>query len=222
MQPDIRVLAIILIGAFNPKIYHPYWMKSIDLLTETEAGDTSVQINNNDISVFSNNWVRFEATQQRLAVQSEQIPYFERIVDIILGLFRELKHTPVYFMGINHHYHYMFNNDEDKWHRIGHTLAPKKCWLKEFKDPGLENIEISASREDGYKGRLKVRCGISKKLLPGNGLEIQFNDHYEIGDPKTNNGADEMVRTLEKQYLYSCNKSKRMADTILSCADEKE
>jgi len=216
MIPEIRALGIVLIGAFNPKIFHPYWMKSVELLTETEAGDSNVEINNNDISIFTVDWMRFEITQQRLTIFSEQNPYFERIVDFTCNLFRILRHTPVYVIGINHHYHYKFN-DETKWHRIGHTLAPKECWLKVFKEPGMERIEIISLREDEYKGRLLVRCDNSKRVFPG--IQICLNDHYEIGEPKEIIGADRMVHLLETQYKFSYEKSQEVVRAVLSCAE---
>jgi len=169
MIPEIRTLGIVLIGAFNPKIFHPYWMKSVELLTDTEAGDSDVEISNNDISVFATDWMRFEVTRQRLTIVSEQHPYFERIVDFTCELFRTLRHTPVYVIGINHHYHYKFG-DMEKWHRIGHTLAPKECWMKVFREPGMERIEITNPREDEYAGRVTVRCDNSKRVFPAFGF----------------------------------------------------
>ncbi|QTA82779.1 Uncharacterized protein dnl_51630 [Desulfonema limicola] len=216
MKPEIRALGIVLIGAFNPKIFHPYWMKSVGLLTDTEAGDSNVELSNNDISIFSTDWMRFEVTQQRLTIVSEQHPYFDRILDLTCETFRMLRHTPIYVIGINHHYHYKFNS-EDEWHKIGHTLAPKDCWSKIFKQPGMQRIEIVSPREDNYKGQLLVRCENSKRFFPG--IQIHLNDHYEIGEPKEIISADSMVEILEKQYSFSYKKSQEVADVLLSCAE---
>ncbi len=216
MVPQIRALGLVLIGAFNPKIFHPFWMKSVDLLTDTEAGDSNVEINNNDISIFTTDWMRFEITQQRLTIFSEQYPYFDRIVDFTCQLFGVLKHTPIYIMGINHHYHYKFDS-EDKWHKLGHTLAPKECWLQVFKKPGMERIEISSPREDDFKGKMMIRCDNSKRIFPG--IQIHLNDHYEIGEPKEVIGAEGMLKILENQYKPSYDKSQEIVKAILSCAE---
>lgn len=216
MVPDIRALGIVMIGAFNPKIFHPYWMKSVEILTDTEAGDSKVEINNNDISIFSIDWMRFEVTQQRLTIFSEQYPYFDRIVDLTCELFLILRHTPVYIIGINHHYHYKFK-DEETWHKIGHTLAPKECWLKVFDKPGMQRIEIVNPREDEYNGQMMVRCDNSKRVFPG--IQIHLNDHYDIGEPKEIISADRMVEILRKQYKYSFEKSQEVVKAVLSCAE---
>ncbi|MEE4359742.1 MAG: hypothetical protein V2I97_24945 [Desulfococcaceae bacterium] len=216
MIPEIKALGIVLIGAFNPKIFHPYWMKSVELLTETEAGDSKIEINNNDISIFTIDWLRFEITQQRLTIYSEQDPYFDRIIDLTCNLFRVLRHTPVYIMGINHHYHYQFSSEE-AWHKIGHTLAPKDCWKKVFQQPGMQRIEIHSPREDDYNGHMVVRCDNSQRVFPG--IQIHLNDHYEIGEPKEIIGADKMVNILEAQYTFSYEKSQEVVKAVLSCTD---
>lgn len=213
MTPEIRALGLVMIGAFNPKIFHPYWMKSVELFTETEAADSSMEINNNDLSIFAMDWMRFEVTQQRLTIISEQHPYFDRVVDFAAQLFRILQHTPIYVLGINHHCHFKFK-DEETWHKIGHTLAPKEYWSKILKTPGMERIEITSPRDDDYAGRIMVRCDNSKRVYPG--LQIHLNDHYEIGEPKEVVGADPMVRILESQYAYSYDKSQEVVEAILS------
>lgn len=216
MTPEIRALGLVMIGAFNPKIFHPYWMKSVELFTDTEAADSNIEINNNDLSIFAMDWMRFEATQQRLTIFSEQHPYFDRIVDFASQLFRILRHTPIYVLGINHHYHFKFK-DEETWHKIGHTLAPKEYWSRVFKNPGMERIEITSPREDEYAGKFMARCDNSRRVIPG--IQIHLNDHYEIGEPKEVIGAEQTAHILENQYTFSYKKSQEVVKTILSIVE---
>jgi hypothetical protein len=48
--PEILGVEIVLVGSFNPKIFHPAWFAAQKLISQEAADESNVEVVTNDIS----------------------------------------------------------------------------------------------------------------------------------------------------------------------------
>lgn len=169
--------AIVLVGAFNPAIFHPAWLAHHGLIPEHEAEAASVQIISNEVAVIVLKWARIEVTRDRFSLRSNDETHFEPLRDLAVAIFQLLEHTPIKQIGLNRDIQFELPT-EDEWHKIGHKLAPKDIWAKHLKEPGMARLSIQSVRPDDFKGTVIVSVYPSGLKL----VTIAVNDHYDLGD----------------------------------------
>src|SRR3990172_4428140 len=158
--------------------------------------------------IFQPAWFGME----RLIVETAQEPYYEVMRDLVLGTFKILRHTPIKMMGINHTRHFLMDSEEE-WHKFGDKLAPKECWKRILKKPGMRSLTIEDIRPDSFKGYIRVTVAPSVKTHPG--VFFQVNDHFETKDPENTIGTDEIISILEHVWDDSSKRGKEIIKTIL-------
>lgn len=179
--PEIQGMSIVIVGSFNPKIFHPAWFALQKLIREKEADEANIELITPSISRFSLDWMQLQVIQDQFVIETTQEPYYEILRDLVVGTFGFLSHTPIKMLGINTQQHFKMHSEEE-WHILGHELAPKeKYWTPVLEKPGMRSLIIHGLRPDGYKGYIEVRVeptSKSSKVQPG--IYISINDHYEI------------------------------------------
>src|SRR5947209_7914808 len=98
---EIEGIHIVLIGAFNPKIFQPAWFAHQGLIRQEEAESAEQVVTVNELSTFTADWLTLQVTPDRLQASTGDAAHFDVLRDLILGTFRLLEHTPVEKMGIN-------------------------------------------------------------------------------------------------------------------------
>ena len=214
---EVREHNIILLGSFNPKIFHPQWMARKEVISDGEASGADLKVSHNEISEFELDYCKFQVLPNRFAVFCKQEPYFKKVRDMVLSIFSVLKETPIYKMGLNNHYHYRFENSES-WHAFGHKNAPKELWNKILDHPGLHQLTIQSRRTDSYKGLVTVSTGISELIPLSNlGVSIKVNDHYDfdIEIDKSEIDAQFALDTISKNWDASQEKSNMINEEVI-------
>jgi hypothetical protein len=213
MKPEISGLGIVLLGSFNPKIFHPAWFAAHHLIRELEAEEAKIEIVHNDITIFELDWFRLEVTRERFNIFTEQEAYFEPLTDLVIGTFSLLCHTPIAKMGINSSLHYRMRSEKE-WHEVGDRLAPKEPWKDIMKKPGMLKLEMTEKHYEGPKGYIRIIVEPSFTCQPG--LRITVNDHYDI-DNNSKNVIDcnEIIEILGKSWKSSIEKAKSVAPKLI-------
>jgi len=215
--PEIKRLIFVLRGNFNPIIFSPVWFASEKLIRKEEAEKAEIQIVHPDVVSFNLDWLRLQVTRDMFSVETIKEPYEEVLRDLIFATFKLLRHTPLKVMGINRSEHFRIDTIE-KWHEIGHTLAPKSIWNNILDNPGLNSIStIEDSRRDGLKGYIKVQVEPSKRVHPG--ICVLVNDHFEVNNPEGIYGADEIINILENKWEDSLKRSNHIITTLVEKLD---
>ena len=187
---------IVLIGSFNPKIFHPIWLLESGLIKEAEAEKADIQICNNDISIFSIEWAQFEITKDKFKISTEQEAYFEFIRDLVEGMFTLLSHTPVKAIGINNLIHIKLYKDEELY-EFFNSVSPYSKWESVFNKPEIRNIALIEKKEGSVDGHLRILIEPSVIFKPG--IYFDFNDHYQIvpNDQKNYVGCKEAMEVMK-------------------------
>lgn len=225
INPEYDGASIVLIGAFNPRIFRPEWFANVGALGSKEAAAAAVEIIHPDITIFSIEWLQMRVEQSRFQAATADPPLL-RIHDLVLNIFKEyLTHTPIYQAGINRSVHFPIGSSDER-DRIGGLLAPKQPWGEwgpklsgqNERRGGLTSLTMSQTmREDGYRGRITARIEPSQKL-PIDGIFMEINDHYDLGTAEEIVGADRLVDLLEKekQWDSSMERAEWIIDQIMA------
>jgi len=206
-KPFFEQLTIVLIGNFNPAIFHPMWFAKNELIMDQEAENASIKINNMDICVFTLDWCVVEVLKNRFSIKTIQEQTQETIKDLVVSTFLILNHTPINMLGINIDREYDAK-DESTWHNIGHALTPKDIWKNILNEPGMKNIVIQGKREDSYEGHIQF------SVSPGNqqqhSVSIGINDHYQGKDLE----CDKILGNWNSILLANKKKLDRLIDNL--------
>ncbi len=211
--PEISGLSTVLIGDFNPKIFQPSWFAHEGLIREKEADDAKLELIHPEVTSFELDWLRLVVTRNRFVAETTQERYHVFLRDLVISSFKLLKHTPLRQLGINTDKHYRTKSEEE-WHEFGDKLTPKEIWTGVIKSPGMRSINIEGDyNRNGIKGHIAIRVEPSTKIKPG--IYFRVNDHYEVDNQNTVQGANEIVDILEQSWSTSIKRSENIINTLL-------
>src|SRR3712207_5482364 len=196
-QIEMRAATIVIIGNFNPAIFHPAWLAANHLLRQQEADNAKIEITHPDIAAFSTEWLQFNCTRERLQVRTLQDAYYGPLRDLVLGVLTLLSHTPIRAVGLNGEFHYLAPS-EKYWHSIGDRLAPKADWNGLLQQPGMRSLIIEGQRTDVYRGYVNVHIEPSSRVSPG--IFVMTNDHYQLGNDRASSAETETARNILTEH----------------------
>jgi hypothetical protein len=212
---EISGASIVLLGAFNPRIFQPEWFVNQGLLPQTEADGADLALIHPQVTQFETERFFFQVTLDRLAAGTKPNALPESLRDLIVGTFYVLEHTPVSAMGLNRQMHFAMHSVE-AWHLVGDRLAPKEPW-KEFGDPrrpGMRNLQIlyNATSPDEPSTTISVQPSVSVQ----HGIYFELNDHF-AADNK-DRGLKFLMNILGTRWEESQKNAERIAKHILGWA----
>ena len=119
--------SIVLLGAFNPRIFQPEWFSRQHLLPQSEVDAANIQIIHQQVAQFDTERFVFQVTDDRLVAATKPSTVSGPLRDLVAGTFYVLEHTPVQAIGLNRQMHFAMPSEE-AWHQLGDRLAPKEAW----------------------------------------------------------------------------------------------
>lgn len=210
----LQEFVLVVRGALNPKIFHPLWFEKSKLLGAGEAEKADLKVVHESFSQFSLEWMTLQVTTDRLVVVTKDEGSEALLLDLLAGMFRLLRHTPITALGINRIVHYI-TDSVDKWHAIGHKLVPKdEIWNGLLQEPGTRSVTIQGKHPKDQPGSINVR--VEPSLRFPNGIYIDVNDHYEVCDSEGKGGSGEELEKLVKASgKNSLKNSKDIIKTLM-------
>jgi hypothetical protein len=213
--PEAEGLDVVLVGSFNPAIFHPEWFFRQGIVTEQDANEAKVQDVSGEITIVQICGILLQCVSDKFGFSTKNISNAERMQDMTRQTFRLLSHTPITACGINPHVHYLVASDA-YWHKIGHTLAPKELVWNEILDrPGMQSLTIKAPRNGDFPGEINVTVEPSAKHRPG--VFVKANNHYAIPEAAVHDRAAELVmKFIEAEWKPACNMARKVAEQIFT------
>jgi hypothetical protein len=201
-----RALNIVVIGNFNPAIFHPTWFRDNDLLPATEI-ESALESN----LVVSAKWtqvqfdsLRLVVIQDRWLLETERVDWFTDLAVITRSIFDALSHTPMTIFGVNLMEHLKKRDGQrllEKWV----PLAALGSVIGKNAKPGAR---IGAEWEE-Y--RTSIQLEPSVKLDDGIFLAQNF-------ERKVKN-ANELTARLSSDWPKMLQRAKHVRDTIMEPSD---
>jgi hypothetical protein len=211
---DKEIISIVFVGKFNPVIFQPLWFSSENLIRKSEGEEAKVELIHPDVTIFNLDWIRLEVLRDKIIFRSLQDEHEEEIADLIVSTFKLLRHTPIDKMGINKEVIFSAEN-EQAWHKIGDTLAPKEIWEPIVNKPGMNSVTIESLRgASTFKGYIRTKIEPYQNLKYG--VSISVNDHYEIEvNERTITNSDDIINIFEKEWKKSLENSSKIIEYLM-------
>lgn len=210
---ELEGLEVVLVGAFNPHIFNPDWLARQDLVQKTEANGATIDIISQDISVFSLGWTRVQVGREIAAFSTNQPQNYDILRDLVSGIFKFLRHTPIFQFGINFQAHFKMETAEECV-KIIERITPVAEWRKCLENPRTMTVTVRASRTDGYEGNVNVT--LEPSVVVQNAIYFRFNDHFELGTRTGDELAcEKMIRILNAAFDDSRGRFTKISDSIL-------
>ena len=189
LNPEIAACNIVLVGQFNPAIFHPAWLLKEGLISEEENDDAEVAIVHPDICQFSVANLNITIEPQRAVIETQIAPWV-RVIDFVGRVFGELlPHTPVSVAGVNSMQHFKLMNADQRM-ALGRNLAPVGAWGSWAGD--LENnkgqehqggLMVLTMRqlwyEEDFIGHVQTKVEPSTRIPNNAGVYIEVNTHLQ-------------------------------------------
>jgi len=175
-----RDFNIVLVGSFNPAIFHPEWLARNGLISSADLENAQVEVVHPDLARFSVGWAKLEVVKERFVVRTHDPSFQGPMRDLAVGIFSILGHTPIKNLGVNAVIKVQAP-DEATWHQVGDALAPKEIWSKSLVGRvGLKRLSVKAERDDGLDGEVNV--DVAALSDPVYGIALSINNHLVLKD----------------------------------------
>jgi len=213
MKPDVKSASIVLLGNFNPSIFHPQWFAAHGVISQSEADDESdLKIATPQVTSFSLTWGNVQVTSDQFVISCKNPSLFTMLQDFVLKTFDILGHTPVSSMGINLEQKWLSTNKAEH-QSFGDKIVPKEKWDFMSK-PGLRDIVMEEQqRPDDYSGYVQARIQALREKQYS--VLISINDHYFIPKYETNLGAEPIMEILRENWTTSKERSETIIKHVI-------
>jgi len=230
IQPEHSSVSIVLVGSLNAAIFHPAWFVANELLCKDNLEGAEVELVHHQLTAFKmGDWLNIRVEPSRFIAETSEPP-FVRLSDLVVRTFGEvLTHTPISMMGINRRVHFSVG-DETTRNRIGQVLAPQEAWgewasaiasKKSEKHGGMISLTMSQEDlEDRELGHIRAKVEPSVLIKGNSGVFVEINDHYEISDKASPDGAIRITALLARQFDDSIRRSEWIIDQVMALKEK--
>jgi hypothetical protein len=212
---EIDQVSVVIVGSFNPTIFQPDWLASNNLIREEEAEAADIEIIHKQITSFSIEWLKVQATHDRLLFAASDASKQGPLKDVVVGAMGLLEHTPVTALGLNSDSHYHMQS-EAEWHQLGHHYVPKETWVKLLARPGTLSLSIFGARDDSKASRVTVKLEPSTQVRFG--VFFNINNHFDVDPGRMGAGGSVrwLLETIDTEWEGFLAYRKKVANHLLS------
>ena len=191
--PDAEEISIVLLGSLNPGIFHPEWFRRQEILSPQEAEEAKIKAVSPEVTEVLFLDMKLDVFPDRLIMETTDVSRAEKLQDVILNILTKLPHTPVTACGLNNAIQFDLE-DEEYWHQVGHTLAPKELiWNELLEKPGMALLNMKGIRSGKFPGDINISVAPARKFT--HGLLVSSNFHYPV--PRNESGTPQSARVID-------------------------
>lgn len=224
-DPIRKQSSLVILGDFNPNVFHPEWFCKNSIISPEEAdlakSDTQKTplIITPQLTMFSTSQFSIRVETNRFTVVCEKEPIVT-MVDFILKTFEKLGGIPIKAYGINYSAHYACDSLEE-YQKVGDNLAPKSFWDHLLGDEVTgENRKSGLSRIQMIKYKQNEAGHILMTLEPSNlvktGIYIACNNHTVV--PDEDNFAESVVMQIGDSFSPEIQSMQTLQEGLLERA----
>lgn len=202
--------SIVLVGNFNPTIFHPEWFLRHEIVPEVDVEGAKIEIVHPEITKFAFPWLSIEVLQGKFIARTKDTDHFNPLRDLVMSAFMLLEHSPVSQLGMNLIVDYTVDT-EDTWHKIGDLLAPKEVWEQNLPHRvGLLSLRVQSPRIDDLDGNIKVTVEPRQNF----GVNVNVNSHVILSEESN------LPDILSEHWEVALNQNDKIAhDTIMAAIE---
>ena len=209
IEPEISGCSVVMVGDFNPAIFHPSWLKSEGIENDISKENIDLQVVCRDISSFRIDTRTYTVMPERFTLATSAAPWVS-IKDIVEKIFGDcLVHTPIHAFGVNRNLHFAVESTEVRT-KIGRQLAPIGIWREfgsemETDDPslvgGLQSLTMRRrKRHDSIILETNAKIEPSTRLSGDKGIYMEVNHHHALLDYDGSEGTGPAIDLLMNSF----------------------
>jgi hypothetical protein len=211
--------AIVFVGNFNPKIFHPEWFIRKGIVEEWSYESEEI-LHVPDMAKISLPSSRtLTVLLNKFSLVASNASDHLALKDFVSSTFSILAETPIVQMGMNFETKVKINN-KDVWTQFSQKLVPHAPWaevityldgLEEEKREsfGLLEVVMNLPRPDDLKGHIRPK--IQATSLENQELSISINNHVDNESPD----VEKMLEALEANWGNALDFAKEFTRNIL-------
>jgi hypothetical protein len=213
--PEISGSSIVVVGSFNPPIFHPEWFRRQGLLSQGQLETAEVKVVIPQVCHFETEQLSVQVLPDKFVAASKTSANFAPVGDLVEGTFAVLEHTPVTAIGLNHHMHFPLGSEEN-WHRLGHKLAPKEGWNGILSGkPGMLSLSITTHETEPTARQYTVK--VEPSVLVKFGAYFETNAHYQAA--KEEETLKRLMKIVGEHWEESHGYAIKVARHVLDWAE---
>ncbi len=93
--------SIVLLGGFNPMIFHPFWLLQKKLISEADVTEKKIFVNDQLSTYHVGDWLEMTVTPKRCEFKIKKAERVVMMRDLIVGTLNALSEMPIVAIGIN-------------------------------------------------------------------------------------------------------------------------
>lgn len=222
--PKISTCSIVLIGHFNPAIFHPSWLKARKIESENTQVDDFKNFSLKDQFTQFSIESRFYSVQaDRFMIETSSAPWV-KILDISTKIFSELlPHTPITAFGINRIDHFELPDFQSR-NKLGRKLAPIAPWGEFGQEMETKELELTGgllsltmqkkSRSEGNYMETNVTIEPSKLIDSSRGVYMMVNTHKPLNNLPSGHGSDQGINMLASCFDKAIEEAELIINNI--------
>lgn len=219
-------VSAVLIGSFNPSIFHPSWLALNNLISSEAFEAADLQVSHPDISRFDANFMSFDIQKTRISIRCEA-DKDGLVFDMVMSIFGNLlTHSPVSRVGINRTVDLLCGT-EQKRDELGKRMAPQSAWGSwgeeiALGDGGLHGgmqrlVMRQIPRHDGRKGHFQA--DLQPLSSSSDAIRLDFNSELVVDELEEVKGSEKAVLLFEECWNDDLEKAKNISNEILEIVD---
>lgn len=226
ISAELKGSSIVIIGHFNPAMFHPFWFEKNGVINKEEAElaisrkDDFQMILSNPLTVFRTEELFVKVEENRMQIDAVN-NVLTLLKDFVVKTFRALYSNEVKSFGYNYAAHYRLDSLE-MYQEIGDKLAPKQYWGMLLgndmegidRKGGLVQLKMSEMKPDN-QGSVLVEVAPSIRIRPC-GIYIACNDHYNLKKEEQDGQslATFISKTFDERINYLENLQKELIERL--------
>jgi hypothetical protein len=220
--------SIVLLGGFNPSIFHPAWFGHHGIISAEDVGAAETQIVHAEVaSMLLGNQLKVICERERFQAETAFAPEI-RLLDLVSKVFGDvLPHSKIRSFGVNKSVHFRASSNERRM-EIGRQVAPLGPWGA-FGDRisqgigenagGMMSLRMREMRnEDEHKGHVEARIEPSNALDSTTGIFIGVNRHVELREYDEVDGALPALQKLDQIFEVALAEADQIINQFLEKA----
>ncbi len=174
--------SIVLIGSFNPLIFHPYWLKENKLISQEDINTNNLLVHQKMSHMEVGNWMRIDVSPGKCEYRTDDPSKIPFLIDLTTGCLKLLHEDPIVAFGINYGGIYDLQNKDD-FYLFGNRLHGLEQWNESFKEPRLRTIVIEDNKSELLSKKSIIIKSSENEKFPF-AIDMSMNFHYQMPDGK--------------------------------------
>ena len=228
-QPEISACSIVLLGQFNPAIFHPAWLEARGIEPEVGSSDGDL-LSHRDIASFSIDTRSYLVRADRFQIETLTAPWVT-ILDITTKISGEhLLHTPITGFGVNRTVHFRLPSMSSRT-QLGRMLAPIEPWGEYGQGMDTDDADLTGGLQsllmrrksfvDGFPMETNVKIEPSAQISDNTGVYMHVNGHHLLTDLPAGHGSEQAMTLLTERFEQATEEAQSIIEAMMKKGTEQ-